>query len=276
MRALRFLPLLLLSSVIAGCGLFQEQRDITKDWSANKFYSEASEALNSGDYQTAIDYYNQLEARYPFGHYAMQAQLDVAYAYYKAEEPESSIAAANRFIKLHPRNSFVDYAYYLKGIVNFNRTLGFLERFLPLDAAQRDPRASMAAFNDFAELIRLFPNSPYSEDARKRMHYLRNNLAKHEVLVAQYYMRRGAYLAAANRAGQVVTEYSRTPAVEPALEIMVDAYTRLGMTDLAADAERVLTLNREQGLFDRLREAEEQNSEPLGRQLWDMLQLDES
>ncbi len=273
MRAFRFFSLFLLVSLLAGCGLFKEQTDVTKDWSANKFYAEASEALASGDYQTAIDYYEQLEASYPFGRYAMQAQLDVAYAYYKAEEPESAIAAANRFIKLHPRNPFVDYAYYLKGIVNFNRTLGFLERFLPLDAAQRDPGASMEAFRDFSELARLFPDSPYAEDARKRMHYLRNNLARHEVLVARYYMKRGAYLAAANRAGQVVKNFSRTPAVEPALELMAAAYTRLGMNDLAADAERVLRLNREQGVFDSLQD-DALDAKPLSRKLWDAMKLD--
>ncbi|MGD2117453.1 MAG: outer membrane protein assembly factor BamD [Chromatiales bacterium] len=265
------LAAILLSS---GCSLLPEEKDETLNWSANKFYTEASEAMRAGDYKTAAEYYEKLEARYPFGKYALQAQLDLAYAYYKDSEPESAIAAADRFIRLHPNHPATAYAYYLKGLVNFNRRLGFLTRFIPTDTSQRDPGAALEAYKDFAELARKFPDSEYAEDARKRMIYLRNNLAKHEVHVARYYLERGAYVAAANRAGTVVEKYQRTPAVKDALEIMIEAYKRLDKPELAQDAERVLALNLEKGTFsvDPL-ELEEPT---LGRKIWEYLELDKN
>ncbi|MES9934839.1 MAG: outer membrane protein assembly factor BamD [Sedimenticola sp.] len=270
-RLLVFLSVLMLSA----CSLLPKEEDETKGWSAQKFYTEASTAMADNDYDTAIKYYEGLEARYPFGRYAMQAQLDVAYAYYKNLEYESALAAADRFIKLHPRNPFVDYAYYLKGIINFNRNIGFLSRFVPTDTSQRDPGTTFDAFNDFAELVRLFPDSEYAEDARKRLVYLRNNLAMHDVHVARYYMKRGAYLAAANRCVNVVEKYQRTPAVKEALITMIDAYDKLGLEQLSADARRVLELNEAQGNFDI--PSEELDEEPsIGRKLWDYLELDEN
>jgi outer membrane protein assembly factor BamD len=215
----------------------------TKDWSASKLYSEAKGALKSGDYETAIKYYDTLESRYPFGRYAQQAMLDVAYAHYKADEPEAAIAAADRFIKTYPLHANADYAYYLKGLVNFNRGMGLIERYLPLEAAERDPAAARQSFQDFAELVKRYPNSKYSADAVQRMTYLRNNLAKYELSVADYYMRRGAYVAAANRAKYVVEHYPRSPALPEALGIMVAAYRVLGLNDLANDALRVLEHN---------------------------------
>jgi outer membrane protein assembly factor BamD len=274
---MRSLLLILLVLTLSGCSLLPKEQDETKGWSAQKFYSEASFAMSEGDYETAIKYFEGLEARYPFGRYAMQAQLDVAYAYYKDGQPESAIAAADRFIKLHPRNPYVDYAFYLKGIVNFNRNLGFLTRFIPTDTSQRDPGTSLDSFNDFAELVRRFPNSEYSEDARKRMVYLRNNLAMHEVHVARYYMKRGAYLAAANRCVTVVEKYQRTPAVKEALETMIKAYDTLGLEELSADAQRVMAINLEQGSFE-LPELEDTEGKgaSFGRALWDYLELDKN
>ncbi|MES9911203.1 MAG: outer membrane protein assembly factor BamD, partial [Candidatus Sedimenticola sp. 4PFRAG1] len=246
-----------------------------KGWGAQRFYSEASFAMSDGDYEKAIEYYEGLEARYPFGRYAMQAQLDVAYAYYKNSEYESAIAAADRFIKLHPRNQFVDYAYYLKGIVNFNRNIGFFSRFVPTDTSQRDPGTTLDSFNDFAELVRRFPDSEYSEDARKRLVYLRNNLAMHDVHVARYYMKRGAYLAAANRCVNVLEKYQRTPAVKEALITMIEAYDILGLEQLSSDAKRVLALNEAQGNLEiPTPELEEEPS--FGRKVWDYLELDEN
>ncbi len=270
----RFLSLLLLALMISACGLLPKEIDLTRDWSASKFYTEASESLSGGDYETAIKYYEKLESRYPFGRYAMQTQLDIAYTYYKAEEPESAIIAANRFIKLHPRNPYVDYAYYLKGIVNFNQAFGFLERFIPSDLSQRDPGSALDSFNDFVELVRKFPNSEYTEDARKRLIYLRNNLAQYEVHIARYYMKRGAYLAAANRCIHVVEKYQRTPAVKQALEIMIDAYDRMNLNKLSEDASRVLALNEEKGLISSPEEAQPKEKS-LGKKLWDYLELDE-
>jgi outer membrane protein assembly factor BamD len=268
------LTLLLLPVLLGtGCAWLQDQEDETKDWSASRLYSEASAALDSGDYQQAIEYYEKLEARFPFGRYAMQAQLDVAYAYYRAEEPDSAIAAADRFIKLHPQNPYVDYAYYLKGIVNYNRSVGFIDRFVPTDPSQRDPGAALDSFQDFGQLISRFPDSRYAPDARQRMLYLRNNLAKYEVHVARYYMKRSAFLAAANRGVFVVERFQRTSAVKDALKIMIEAYTKLGMDDLAEDARRVLALNEAKGLFLAEPTPDEIS---LGRKLWDYMELDKN
>lgn len=263
------LALLLLSA----CSLLPEQIDETKDWSAQKFYKEASSAMADGNYEQAIEYYEGLESRYPFGQYAIQSQLDVAYAYYKDEKPESAIAAADRFIKLHPRNPHVDYAYYLKGLVNFNRNLGFIQRFVPTDTSQRDPVTTLSSFNDFAELARRFPDSEYSIDARQRMVYLRNNLAMNEIHVARYYMKRGAYLAAVNRCVTVIEKYQRTPSVKDALEIMAVAYEKLGMETLSADARRVLADNQQKGTLE-IPVVEVEDS--YGRKIWDFLELDKN
>jgi outer membrane protein assembly factor BamD len=259
--------------MVSGCAWLDKHADATQGWDAAKLYAEASDELNSGNYKTAVDYYEKLEARYPFGRYAMQAQLDVAYAQYKAEEPELAIAAADRFIKLYPQNPYVDYAYYLKGIVNYNRSVGFLDRYIPTDPSQRDPGSALDAFQDFSELVRRFPNSKYAEDARQRMLYLRSNLAKHEVNVARYYMKRGAYMAAANRATYVIERFQRTSAVEDALEILVQAYTAIGEDKLAEDARRVLVLNREKGRFFEDKVPEEPS---LTRKLWDYVGLDKN
>lgn len=213
------------------------------DWNAEKFRTEAKKAMESEDYQKAIELYEKLESRYPFGKSAAQTQLDVAYAYYKNNEPEAAIAAAERFIKIHPRNASVDYAYYLKGLVNYNRGIGFLERFLPIDASQRNHSNSQDAYNNFDELLRRFPDTQYADDSKTRMLYLRNNLAMYEIHVARYYMQRQAYIAAVNRAANVVEKYQRTPAVPHALKIMEEAYNKLGLKDLASDSARVYSQN---------------------------------
>jgi len=269
----RILTLFLAATLISACAWFPKEEDKTRNWSASKFYMEASDAMKEGDYETAIDLYEKLEARFPFGRYATQAQLDIAYVYYNYDESESAIAALNRFIKLHPRNPHVDYAYYLKGIVNFNSSLGFVERFIPADTSQRDAGAAMDSFDDFSVLVQKFPNSKYSQDARKRLIYLRNNLGRYEVHVAEYYMDRGAYLAAANRCVYVVENYQRTPAVRDALKTMIRAYDKLGMEKLSADAKRVLALNEKQGAFNYI---DEPKDKALGRKVWDFLELDKN
>jgi outer membrane protein assembly factor BamD len=272
-RTLTRLPLLLLVVALTGCGIFGKEIDTTEGWSAAKLYAEAASELDSSNYARAVELYEKLESRYPFGRYAMQAQLDVAYAHYRAEEPEKAVAAADRFIKLYPQNPFVDYAYYLKGIVNYNRSVGFLDRYIPTDPSQRDPGSALDAFTDFAALVERFPDSKYAEDARQRMLYLRNNLARHEVNVARYYMRRGAYLAAANRANYVIERFQRTSAVEDALEVLIDAYRALDKPELAADAKRVLDLNRQAGRF--VSDESEPGEVDLARKLWEYLKLDE-
>lgn len=240
-RLLVLLPLLV---ALSACGLFSKKDDDpTAGWSAKRLYDEARGALDTGNYKSAIDYYEKLDARYPFGPYAEQGQLEIVYAYYKNDDAASAIAAADRFIKLHPRHPHVDYVYYIKGLTNFNQGRGILSGIIPTDDSQRDPGAARQAFNDFSELVHRFPESPYAKDAAQRMIYLRNNLAKYELHVADYYMRRQAFVAAANRARYVIENYQRTPAVPEALAMLVKAYRQLELYGLADDALRVLKLN---------------------------------
>ena len=190
------------------------------NWTAPQFFREAKSALVAKSYEKAIKLYEKLESRYPFGQHATQAQIDIAYAYYKNGEPDSAVAAADRFIKLNPTHANVDYVYYLRGLVNYNRGISFLDRFLPTDSSQRDPGAAKDSLLDFNELLNKFPHSKYVEDSRQRIGALRNNLAMYEVHVADFYMRRGGYLAAARRCSEVLQRYQKTQAVPKALTIM--------------------------------------------------------
>jgi outer membrane protein assembly factor BamD len=251
MRSLASLALLL-ALFVGGCGLLPEQIDETAGWSANKLYSEAKDALADGAFDKAIKLFEKLESRYPYGRFAQQAQLDIAYAYYKQQEPASAIAACDRFIRLHPNHPNVDYAYYLKGLVNFNEDLGLLGRVSAQDLTERDPKAARESFDALKELVTRFPESRYTPDATARMNYLVNALAAHEVHVADYYMRRGAYVAAANRAQTALKTYPDAPSNEEALFILVKAYDALGMNDLRDDAERVMRKNfPKSGYFER-------------------------
>lgn len=236
---------LLLASTLAlsGCGLLPEVKDETAGWSAQKLYAEAKDNLNSGDYVRSVKLFETLESRYPFGRYAQQAQLEVAYAYYKDNEPISAIAACDRFIKLHPNHPNVDYAYYLKGLANFNDDLGYLGKIIDQDLSERDPRAARDAFLAFKEVVTRFPEGKYADDSTARMKYLVNALASNEVHVAKYYLKREAYVAAANRAKEVLTTYPEAPALEEALAIMVLSYDKLKLPSLRDDAQRVLKLN---------------------------------
>jgi len=240
MRISLVLYLTLLGLLTQGCSFLPAPDDDTKGWSARKIYTEAKNSLSSGDYENAIAFYELLESRYPFGRFAKQGQIEIAYAYYKYDEPESAIAAADRFIKLHPNHPHVDYAYYLKGLIYFSRNIGFLGKLFQQDSSSRDPESSRQAFNEFSTLIKKFPDSRYATEARLRALYLRNSLAEHELHVASYYMRRTAYVAAVNRCKYIIENYDRSSAVPGALAIMVEAYEKLGLDDLAADARRVL------------------------------------
>ena len=243
MRSLAVIAALVLTMLLGGCGLLPEVKDETVGWSANKLYTTAKEALNEGSYESAIKYYEKLESRYPYGRFAQQAQIDLAYAYWKSDEKESAIAACNRFIKLHPNHPNVDYVYYLRGLINFNEDLGLLGHLSAQDMTERDPRGARESFDSFRELITRFPDSKYTPDARMRMTYLVNALAQLEVHVARYYMKRGAYVAAANRAQYAVEAYPDLPATEEALFILVKAYDEMGMDGLRDDAERVMRKN---------------------------------
>lgn len=239
------------------------------DWDANKFRTNAKKAMDSNNYEKAIKIYEALEARYPFGPDSSQTQLDIAYAYYKNSDPEAALAAADRFIKVNPRSPNVDYAYYLKGLVNYNRDISFTQRFLPTDASQRDPGSARSAYDIFDELVRKFPDSKYVPDSRKRMIALRNNLAMHEVHVARYYMKRRAYVAAANRAANVVEKYQRTTAVPYALQVMQEAYTKLDQPDLAKNAENVYKLN-----FPNGPPVPEYENATVANKIWDFIGLE--
>ena len=237
---------LILLLTLTACGVFSTKPDensAANSETAKEIYADAMEQVNSGLYEKAVKTFEKLQSRYPYGRYAQQAQLEIAYAYYKQKEPESAIAAADRFIKQFPNNPHVDYAYYLKGLINFNEDLGLLGGLVKQDLSERDPKAARDAFAAFRELVSRFPNSQYAPDSRLRMQYLVNALARYEIHVANYYLHRGAYVAAANRAKDVLADYPQTPATRDALKIMVQAYDAMGMKDLRDDAQRVLDMN---------------------------------
>lgn len=249
MRSVALIVIAIAAALMAGCGLFPETKDETIGWSANKLYTEAKSALNDGAYTRAITYFEKLESRYPYGRYAQQAQIEIAYAYWKDQETASAIAACDRFIKLHPNHPNVDYVYYLRGLINFNEDLGIMGLVSQQDMTERDPKGARESFDSFKELVTRFPDSKYTPDALLRMKYLVNALASLELHVARYYMKREAYLAAANRAQYAVKTYPEAPATEEALFIMVKAYDKLGLTDLRDDAERVMRKNYPQSLY---------------------------
>ena len=245
---LRLVPLVF-ALLVSACGLLPDKTDETANWSANKLYAEARDELSGGGYEKAIRYYEKLESRYPFGTYAQQAQMEIAYAYYKQADQPQALAAVERFIKLHPNHPNVDYMYYLRGLINFNDRLGPFDFAVPQDPAERDPKAAREAFESFKQLVEKFPDGPYAKDSLARMKYLVNNLAQHDVYVARYYFRRGAYLASVNRAQGVVKDYADAPAVEEALYLMVRCYDALGLTDLRDDTTRVLSKNYPRSRF---------------------------
>ena len=237
----RSLIALTLALALGACAAIKDSDP--SQWSAEKFYRQAQQALTARDYPLAIEHLENLEIRHPFSPYTQQGNLEIAYAYYKYDEPDSAIAAADRFIKLYPRHPNVDYAYYIRGLANFDRGATAIRAWLGLDTTNQDASPALQSFRSFEQLIKLFPDSRYTADARTRMVHLRNNLAQYELHVADYYMRRNAYLAAANRAKYVLENYPQTPAVTEALAIMIEAYEKLGVDDLAEDARRVLELN---------------------------------
>ena len=206
-------------------------------------YRNAQRSLRSGNYSVAIESLQRLEARFPFGRYAEQAQLEIIYAHYMAASYESARTAADRFIRLHPSNPHIDYAYYLKGLSAYSKNKGLMDRFFASDPAKRDVSSARDAYSDFATLLARYPSSQYVPDARKRMLYLRDLIARSELNVADYYMRRRAFAAASNRARYVVETYSKSDVAADALAVMIEANYRLGLEDAANDALRVLSMN---------------------------------
>lgn len=250
MRILTLLYLCLTLSLVTGCSWLgfdgddeESAESETANFNERQFYDLIERNLNGGRWDQAITNLQALEAQFPFGTYASQAQLNLIYAYYRSGDNQAAIASADRFIRLHPQHASADYAFYMKGLAAYNESRGFLSNFLPTDITRRDPGAARESFAAFNQLLTRYPESSYSADARKRMIHLRNHLARYEIHVANYYFRRGAYLAAANRGRYVVENYQRTPAVPDGLAVMAQGYYLLGLHDLADDAAKVLAAN---------------------------------
>lgn len=230
----------------AGCSTTQ---DDLSGKTAQKLYADAKEEIDSGGYDRAIKLLQRIEGLAAGSLLAQQAQLDLAYVYWKSGEKAQALTTIERFIKLNPSSPALDYALFLRGAINFNDDLGLLGNLAGQDLSERDQRASRDSFQAFKQLVDQFPDSKYSADARLRMDYIVNSLAAYEVHVARYYFRRGAYLAAANRAQQAITEFQRAPAVEEALYILVQSYDKLELTELRDAADRVLRQNFPQSRY---------------------------
>jgi outer membrane protein assembly factor BamD len=227
--------------LFSGCS--NNKTDETKGWSADRIYKTARAEMGKKKYKKAIEYYQKLDARYPYGPLAQQGKLDITYAYWKNSDAALALAASDRFIREHPNHLNVDYAYYLKGRINFNEDLGPMGYIFKTDLAERDPVAAREAFDAFKILITRFPDSKYVPDSRARMTYLVNALASHEAHVAEYYLHRGACVAAVNRAQEILTTYPQTPAIERALAVMVACYGEMGLEELQASTQRTLHTN---------------------------------
>lgn len=241
---------LFISLSLNGCAIFGAPTplDETKGWQAQKIFEAGESAMTDRDYEKALKYFQILESRFPQGVYAAQAQLDIIYVNYKKNDPVSAVAAADRFIKLHPNHPNVDYAYYLKGLATFNER-GIVEKYTAQQISDRDPKTLKLSFASFKELIDRYPKSRYAKDAAQRMVYLVNTLAQSELAVARYYMKRQAYVAALNRAKYVLEYYPNSTSIEEALVITVSAYDLMGLEDLKQDSLRVLKTNYPENPF---------------------------
>jgi len=236
-------PLLL---VLAACSFFHRGANKGNEGDVlpvDQLYNLATQRLQNGNYDNAEKLYERLIARFPYGSYNEQAQIDLAYAYYKDDKPDEAYSAINRFIKTYPAQKHIDYAYYLRGLINFDRTGTMLERLSQRSASRRDQGYALQSFDDFSQLVRRFPTSRYAADGRERMIWLRNGLAQTELNVAEYYLRNKAYVASANRAEYIVEHYQRSPQVGDALAVLAKSYKLLGRPQLAGQAESVLKLN---------------------------------
>jgi outer membrane protein assembly factor BamD len=226
--------------VVTGCHGLPQKTDETAVWSNQKLYSEAQDALSGGDWGKCAKYFESLQGRDPFGHFAQQAQINVAYCNWKDGETDAANQAIDRFIKLHPDHPDIAYAYYLKGMIHFNDDLGLFGRFSGQDMSERDPKALRESYDAFKVVVDKYPDSKYAPDAAARMRYIVNALASYEVHAADYYYRRGAYVASINRAQLAIKEYKNAPAIEDALHLMILSYTKLNEPQLANDTRRVL------------------------------------
>lgn len=236
------LSIILLVFTLGGCG--EKDMDVlTSNDDAKQLYKRASKALENTRFEVAIQYFHILESRYPFSPYALQAQLDLAYAYYRHKKPEEAISEAERFIRFNPTHENVDYAYYIKAMANFVQNVSLFERWIPHNSANFNQKPLQDSFIDFMQLVRKFPNSKYAPDARQRMIFLKHKLAEHEITVARYYLRRQAWVAAVNRANHVLRSFDDTPFNEDALEIIARSYRGLKLAEPEQDALKILRQN---------------------------------
>ncbi|MBT8422548.1 MAG: outer membrane protein assembly factor BamD [Gammaproteobacteria bacterium] len=225
--------------VLSGC-LFKKDNEEENESGAQIIYNRAKKALDNGDFTNSIRYYETLEARFPFSNQARQGQLDLIYAHYRNNSPESVIDAAQQFERENPTHPRVDYTLYMRGMALFRGEQNYFHKLLRVDLSKRPPKDARDAYSAFAELLRRFPDSIYAPDARQRMIFLRNRIAAHENHVARFYLERGAYAAALSRANYTLQTYDGAPTTPETLQIMIASYRSLGMEDLANDAEKVL------------------------------------
>ncbi|GAB4392424.1 MAG: hypothetical protein Tsb005_06350 [Gammaproteobacteria bacterium] len=241
---IRLMIINLLLLLVVGCSVFHHDPEAAyQGLDAEQLYQRAEIELDGHNYSEAASMLETLDARYPFNKNAQQAQLNIIYAYYKAGDKASAAAAADRYIRLYPRGAHTDYAYYMQGVANFEQDHGLLQRYLPVDQADRDPGTARQAYDNFVTLSQRFPDSQYTADAQQRLIYLRNLFARNELHVAKFYLRREAYVAAANRASQIIERYPQAPAVPEALVVLVKAKYALGLQGAGDNALRVLKQN---------------------------------
>lgn len=238
---MRHLILFFLTTILFACA--GADKDETAGYSAKELYEEAQTNINSAEFQSAVKNLESLEARYPFDPYAKQAQLEIAYAYYKFEELDQAKSAVDRFARLHPRDPHMDYVYYLKGLIDFNRGQGLLDAWFPRQPSRHDPAVLEQAFSNFSTLVSRYPDSIYAGDAYQRMIYLRNQMAEKEIQIAEFYIERKSWLSSAKRAKAVITKYPNTIWTKRALEIMLLSYQKLELTELAADTQKIIDYN---------------------------------
>jgi len=240
MTNLKIISVLALGLFLSAC---KNSKDIYKGLTAAQIYEQAEKNMAKENYHQATKDFEALEARFPYGEYSDKAQLGLMTAYYKHNDYPLATSAADRFIRMNPYHPKVDYAYYLKGLIKFDQNYTFTYKYLPLDKSARDPSTAQAAFEAFKELAERFPKSEFIPDAKKRMIFLRNQLASYELQVVEYYIKRGAFLSAVNRANYIVKHYEKTPAIPKALAAMVMSYRKLGMNKLAEDSLKILKDN---------------------------------
>jgi outer membrane protein assembly factor BamD len=243
-----------LSMLLAACSS-KGKKDPYQDWPADEIYAEATDALLKKKFKKAVAAYESLSYQYPFGEYTEDANLNLIYAYYRHYELPAAMRSAERFAQSYPRSENLDYAYYMQGLIKSTESISFVARLVPLDLTQRDSENEKEAFAHFETFLDRFPDSPYAPDARQRMIAIRNDLATHQLIIAKYYMTRGAWLAAANRAQNVVQHYPQTPAVAESLAVMTVAYDKLDLKEMSAQTQEVLVLNEGEDKAEELLQA---------------------